>query len=256
MSPSSAGRDAVLAATRAAARALYISNDVVDQSLEASAPTQVAGCRAMPGAEVAHRDASRRARPLGQARLPAHKPVEDLGWAHVRFPDGWGRGDTLSLAFVGSCEDLVLFGQTGRGKPHMAIALSTRAAAAGIPAGSWQTAQPVLELGNAKRDGALAKVLGGMSRSGLLVLGGFGHVPFDAGGARLLCQVISESCERRAITFTTNIELSRWGTVFADDRLAQAIVDRVARHGRLVELAGPGHRLESSLTLGKGGAVA
>lgn len=256
MSPSSAGRDAVFAATRAAARALHISDDVIDQFLGASAPTQVAGCRAMLGAEVAHRDASRRARPLGQARLPARKPVGDLGWAHVRFPDGWGRGGMLSLAFVGSCESLVFFGQTGRGKPHMAMALSTRAAAAGIPAGSWQTAQLVLELGNAKRDGTLAKVLGDMSRSGLLVPDGFGCVPFDADGARLLCQVISESCERRAVTFTTNIEFSEWGTVFADDRLAQAIVDRVVHHGRLVELAGPSHRLESSLMLGKGGAAA
>jgi DNA replication protein DnaC len=182
--------------------------------------------------------------------------VEDLGWAHVRFPDGWGRDDMLSLAFVGSCEDLVFFGQTGRGKSHMAIALSMRAAAAGIPVRSWQTAQLVLELGNAKRDGALAKVLGDMSRSRLLVLDEFGYVPFDADGARLLCQVISESYERRAIIFTTNIEFSEWGTVFADDRLAQAIVDRVAHHGRLVELAGPSHRLESSLMLGKGGAVA
>jgi DNA replication protein DnaC len=256
MSPSSAGRDAVFAATRAAARAPYISNDVIDQFLEASTPTQIAGCGAMLGAEVAHRDASRRARLLRQARLPVHKSVEDLGWAHVRFPDGWGRDDMLSLAFVGSCEDLVFFGQTGRGKSHMAIALSMRAAAAGIPVRSWQTAQLVLELGNAKRDGALAKVLGDMSRSRLLVLDEFGYVPFDADGARLLCQVISESYERRAIIFTTNIEFSEWGTVFADDRLAQAIVDRVAHHGRLVELAGPSHRLESSLMLGKGGAVA
>jgi DNA replication protein DnaC len=256
MSPSSAERDAVFAATGAAARAPYISNDVIDQFLEASTPTQIAGRRAMLGAEVAHRDASRRARLLRQARLPVRKSVEDLGWAHVRFPDGWGRDDMLSLAFVGSCEDLVFFGQTGRGKSHMAIALSMRAAAAGIPVRSWQTAQLVLELGNAKRDGALAKVLGDMSRSRLLVLGEFGYVPFDADGARLLCQVISESYERRAIISTTNIEFSKWGTVFADDRLAQAIVDRVVHHGRLVEFAGPSHRLESSLTLGKGGAVA
>ena len=75
-------------------------------------------------------------------------------------------------------------------------------------------------------------------------------------GARLLYQVISESYERRAIIFTTNIEFSKWGTVFADDKLAQAIVDRVVHHGRLIEYAGPSHRLENSLMLGKGGAVA
>jgi hypothetical protein len=75
MSPSSAERDAVFAATGAAARAPYISNDVIDQFLEASTPTQIAGRRAMLGAEVAHRDASRRARLLRQARLPVRKSV-------------------------------------------------------------------------------------------------------------------------------------------------------------------------------------
>ena len=52
--------------------------------------------------------------------------------------------------------------------------------------------------------------------------------------------------------FTTNVEFSRWGTVFADDKLAAAIVDRVVHHGRLVEFRGPSHRLES-LMLGKSG---
>ena len=73
---------------------------------------------------------------------------------------------------------------------------------------------------------------------------------------RLLYQVISESYERRSIIFTTNIEFSKWGTVFADDKLAQAIVDRVVHHGRLIEYAGPSHRLENSLMLGRGGVVA
>ena len=46
----------------------------------------------------------------------------------------------------------------------------------------------------------------------------------------------------------------RWGTVFADDKLAAAIVDRVVHHGRLVEFGGPSHRLEESLMLGKSGS--
>lgn len=53
--------------------------------------------------------------------------------------------------------------------------------------------------------------------------------------------------------FTTNVEFSRWGTVFADDKLAAAIVERVVHHGRLVEFGGPSHRLEESLMLGKSG---
>ena len=63
--------------------------------------------------------------------------------------------------------------------------------------------------------------------------------------------MISESHGRRSVISATNVESGRWGTVFADDKLAAAIVDRVAHHGRLVEFGGPSHGLEESLTLGK-----
>ena len=105
-----------------------------------------------------------------------------------------------------------------------------------------------------KREGTLDRLLADVAKARLLVLDEFGYVPFDVDGARLLYQVISESYERRSVIFTTNVEFSRWGTVFADDKLAAAIVDRVVHHGRLVEFGGPSHRLEDSLMLGKGGA--
>ena len=72
-------------------------------------------------AELAHRDATKRARLLRQARLPVHKSAEGFDWSHVRFSEGWGRDDMLSLGFVGPREDLVFFGKTGRGKTHMAV---------------------------------------------------------------------------------------------------------------------------------------
>lgn len=49
------------------------------------------------------------------------------------------------------------------------------------------------------------------------------------------------------------MEFSRWGTVFAGNKLAAAIVDRIVHHGRLVEFGGPSRRLEESLMLGKSG---
>ncbi len=117
----------------------------------------------------------------------------------------------------------------------------------------FKTAQLVLQLGKAKREGTPGGLLADTARARLLVLDEFGCVPFDVDGARLLYQVISESCERRSVIFTTNVEFSRWGTVFADDKLAAAIVDRVVHHGRLVEFGGPSHRLEESLWLGQSG---
>ena len=238
---------------RACARALYISSDSIDAFLSSATPGQLAACTGLLEGELAHRERTKRQRLLRQARFPLPKSLDDFDWAHVRFPDGWGRDEMRSLSFTDDAEDLVFYGKTGRGKTHAAIGLGMSAVAAGMPVRFYQTAQLVLTLGKAKREGSLDRVLQDVGKARLVILDEFGYVPFDVDGARLLYQVISESYERRSIVFTTNVEFSRWGTVFADDKLAAAIVDRVVHHGRLVEFAGPSHRLENSLMLGKGG---
>lgn len=83
----------------------------------------------------------------------------------------------------------------------------------------YQTAVPVPQLGKAKREGALDRLLADISRTGLLVLDEFGYVPFDVGSARLPCQVISDSHEKMSIALATNVESGRWRTVLADDKL-------------------------------------
>lgn len=253
MPQTSSERGAAQASFRDAARALFISGDTIAAFLASATPGQVAACMSMLGSEIAHRDGTRRARLPGQARFPVPKSVEGFDWSNVTFPDGWGRENMCSLAFVRDAEDLVSCGQTGRGKTHMATALGIAATSAGYPAGFWQTAQLVPRLGKAKREGTLDRLLADVAKARLLVLDEFGYVPFDVDGARLPCQVMSESYERRSVISATNVESGRWGTVFADDKLAAAIVDRVARHGRLVEFGGPSHRLEESLMLGKSG---
>lgn len=56
---------------------------------------------------------------------------------------------------------------------------------------------------------------------------------------------------RRSIIFTTNIEFSKWGTVFADDKLAAAIIDRIVHHGRLLEFTGQSRRVSEALMFGR-----
>lgn len=213
MPQTSSEREAAQASFRDAARALFISGDTIAAFLASATPGQIAACTSMLESEIAHRDGTRRARLLRQARFPVPKSVEGFNWSNVTFPDGWGREDMCSLAFVRDAEDLVSCGQTGRGKTRMATALGIAATSAGYPVRFFQTAQLVLQLGKAKREGTPGRLLADIARARLLVLDGFGYVPFDVDGARLLCQVISESCERRSVIFTANVEFSRWGTV-------------------------------------------
>ena len=235
-------------------RSLFISKATVAWFLETATPGQLAACSGMLARELESRERSKRARLLRQAKFPVPKAVEGFDWSSVRFPEGWGRDETLSLDFVGRAAGLVFHGPTDRGKTHVAIALGIEATRQGMPVRFFQTAALVLQLGKAKREGTLDRVIADIGKASLVVLDVFGYVPFDVDGARLLYQVISDSYERRSIVFTTNVEFSRWGTVFADDKLAAAIVDRVVHRGRLVEFGGPSHRLEESLMLGKSGS--
>ncbi len=143
MPRTSPGREAAQAAFRGAARALFISGDTIGAFLASATPGRVAACAAMPGSGTARRDRARRARLLRRARFPVPKSVEGLGWPDVAFPDGWGRDEMLSLAFVRDAEGLVFYGRTGRGKTRMATALGIAATSAGYPVRFWQAARPV-----------------------------------------------------------------------------------------------------------------
>ena len=73
-----------------------------------------------------------------------------------------------------------------------------------------------------------------------------------SGGARMLFQAMSAASESQSMIVTTNIEFSKWGTVFGDDKMASAVVDRLVYTGRLVEFNGKSYRMENALMLGKG----
>ena len=90
-----------------------------------------------------------------------------------------------------------------------------------------------------------------IGRADLIILDEFGYVPFDIDGARLLYQTIPGSYERRSIFSATNIESGKWGTVFADDKLAAATGDRIVHHGRLLEFTGQSRRAGEALMFGR-----
>ncbi len=110
----------------------------------------------------------------------------------------------------------------------------------------------VRQLTAASQAGTLDALIKDIRRADLVILDEFGYIPLDVDGARLLFQVISECYEARSMILTTNIEFGKWGTVFADDKLAAAAIDRVVHHGRLVEFNGASRRMDESLMLGKG----
>ena len=236
---------------RARARALFISQATIDDLLAWATPRQLQAVDRLLRTELANRETAKRARLLRRARFPVPKTLDGYDFTNVKLPDGYARDELLSLDFVGRAQDLVFYGKTGRGKTHLATALGMSAIDRGMNVRFLPTAELVLQLGRAKREGTLETMLKDIAKADLIILDEFGYVPFDVDGARLLYQVIAGSYERRSIIFTTNIEFSKWGTIFADDKLAASILDRIVHHGRLIEFTGQSHRISQALMFGK-----
>lgn len=201
--------------------------------------------------EPANRERSKCERLLRRAEFSVVKGLDGYDFSNVRLPDGYALDGLQDLDFVPRAQDLVFHGKTGRGKTRLAIGLGMRAVERGLNVRFHQTAGLVLQLGKAKRDGSLDAMPGDIGRADLIILDEFGYVPFDIDGARLFHRIIAGGYERRSIASATNIGSGEWGTVFADDKLAAAIIDGIVHHGRLLEFTGQSHRAGEALMFGR-----
>ena len=145
-------------------------------------------------------------------------------------------------------------GDVGTGKTHMPGAPCAPCRRTMRQARFLAASSLVMRPGRARDGGSLDRELAQLARAELLGIDELGFLPLDVDGARLLFQVVSESYERQSLVITTNLEFSRWGTVFGDDQMAAAVIDRVCHHGRLLRFRGESYRVRHALMSGKGAA--
>lgn len=238
-----------LQAFRALARMLYFSNDTIGHFLENATAGQIAAVSNMIRFELSVRDARKIERLMRKAKFPQIKSFEGYDYSQISFPEGYSKDDLEGLEFVNAAQDFVFYGQTGRGKTHLAIAIGIKCVQSGKIVRFFTAADLVMALERAKRENTLEVLLKDIAKSDLIVIDELGYVPLSQESARLLFQVMSDCYERRSLVIT--IEFSKWGVVFGDDKLASAIIDRIMHHGRLVEFGGASKRLENALMLGK-----
>jgi DNA replication protein DnaC len=230
-----------------AGRAASLTGTVLAEWAAKGTPKQREYLLGLLQAEHESRQQTRRQRLLRAARLPALKTLAGYDWTAVRFPEDYGREALASLDFVDRAQDLVLYGDVGTGKTHLASALAAAACHRGIPARFFTTSALVMQLRRAKDESRLDKELAALAKNRILVIDELGYLPIDTEGARLLFQVITAAYEKQTLILTTNLEFSRWGTVFGDDNMAAAVIDRIVHHGRLLQFRGDSYRVKNAL---------
>ena len=197
--------------------------------------------------EMASREQARRARFLREAAFPVYKTLEGFDFASVTLPPALSRDELLSMQFVAEKKNLVMYGPVGTGKTHLATALGVEACNRSIRTKFFTAAELVVRLSEAHKEGMLDKLLKSVLKTELLIIDEWGYVPVDHQGAQLLFRVIADSYEQRSLILTTNLEFSKWGSIFTDDQMAAAMIDRLAHHGHILLFEGESYRMKHAL---------
>ena len=197
--------------------------------------TPVAYLAALLEAETAERAERRERRRLNDARFPALKHLDDFHFAdNPKIPQA-----TIAALAEGSWindrESVILIGDSGTGKTHLATALAIAACQQGRRVRFTTLAALANELQEAETRRELARVVGRYARTELVVLDELGYLALPDGAAELVFQVLSERHERGSLIVTTNLPFGEWTKVFPDARLAKAVVDRLTHRAHIID---------------------
>ena len=117
----------------------------------------------------------------------------------------------------------------------------------GLKTKFFSVTELVLKLAEARKQGTLEKLVKDLQKQDLLILDEWGYVPVDRDGSQMLFRIVSDSYERKSLILTTNLEFSKWGSVFTDEQMAAAMIDRLAVVGHLLMAGGRSYRMKHAL---------
>ena len=143
-------------------------------------------------------------------------------------------------------EKLLFLGNSGRGKTHLALALSLAACQKGHRVRFTTASALVSELIEARDEKHLLRFQKLLASYELLIVDELGFVPLSKTGAELLFETFSQRYERASTLVTSNLPFEEWTEVFGSERLTGALLDRLTHHVHIIEMNGDSFRLKHS----------
>lgn len=197
--------------------------------------------------EVDERFERRAARRIKEAGFPLVKTLEGFDFSRSpQLPQSRIR-QLADGGYIEQAEPIILLGEPGTGKTHLATALGVAAARQGRAVRFASASRLVNELLEARDARELGRVVSRYGRVELLILDELGYLLLQGAAAELLFQILSERNERRSLIITTNLPFGEWPQVFTDVRLCRAVIDRLTHKAHIIETGSQSARLQEAL---------
>lgn len=193
--------------------------------------------------EAAMRYTKRIQRQIKESKLPIGKTLatfdfksaKSINQAHIQAL-------SENTSWIEEAENLIIFGPSGVGKTHLAVAIGYAQIEQGNKILFTSTTALVQKLQLAKKELRLSQEINKLDKYKLLILDDIGYVKKDEAETSVLFELISNRYESGSLIITANQPFSEWDNIFPDNMMAVAAIDRLVHHATIFNISEQSYR--------------
>lgn len=197
--------------------------------------------------EIHQRENNRIQRGIRQASFPVIKTLESFDFKAIPSISKPKLLKLMQGEYIKNRENIILVGNSGVGKTHIAISLGYEACRQGMRVKFYTAAGLINELLAAQQEYRLNRLEKQWLMPHLVILDELGYVPFSRVGSELLFQFCSYRYERGSLIITTNLEFPKWTEVLGDEQMTAALLDRLTHNAHILNINGDSYRFKQAL---------
>jgi len=196
--------------------------------------------------ELLDREKRAAERRIKQANFPVVKTIDTYDFKAQSSINEQLVRELMRCEYIDKKENVLLIGNPGTGKTHLACALAFAACAQGCNVRFYTATGLITELVECQEERQLQRLQKKLQRLHMLILDELGYVPFSKAGAELLFEVISQAYEHHSLMLTSNLPFEEWTEIFGSERLTGALLDRITHRCHILEANGESFRLRQA----------
>lgn len=151
-----------------------------------------------------------------------------------------------TLDFIKNGRNLILYGNPGTGKTHLATALGIAACNAGHSVLFTSVPRLLTQIRECRNALTLRSLENKFERYDMVICDEFGYVSCDKAGAEMLFNHLSLRTDKKTTVVTTNLAFNRWNEIIDDKVLVTAMVDRLTHKAILLNMTGKSYRMKET----------
>ena len=180
--------------------------------------------------------------------FPYKKEIDDFDFDYQPSINKQEILELNNLGFLSRHENILFVGPSGVGKTHLATSIGITAAKKRYSVYFISCHDLITQLNKAHYENKLEARIKHFCRYELLIIDEIGYLPVDKQGANLFFQLIAKRYEKHSTIITTNQSFNKWGEVFNDSIIANAILDRLLHHSTVINIKGTSYRIKDKLS--------